>query len=79
MAPRQTVRVKPKDTKGTLRRILSYLGGFKYLIAIILMLCIVSNLLSLMGPSMAGKAINAASAGKGKVDFGEVKYYDFEN
>ncbi|MCR4778529.1 MAG: ABC transporter ATP-binding protein/permease [Lachnospiraceae bacterium] len=75
MAPRQTVRVKPKDTKGTLRRILSYLGGFKYLIAIILMLCIVSNLLSLMGPSMAGKAINAASAGKGKVDFGEVKYY----
>ena len=75
MAPRQTIRVKPKDTKGTLRRILSYLGGFKYLIAIILMLCIVSNLLSLMGPSMAGKAINAASAGKGKVDFGEVKYY----
>ena len=75
MAPRQTIRVQPKDTKGTLRRILSYLGGFKYLIAIILMLCIVSNLLSLMGPSMAGKAINAASAGKGKVDFGEVKYY----
>ena len=75
MAPRQTVRVKPKDTKGTLRRILSYLGGFKYLIALILMLCIVSNLLSLMGPSMAGKAINAASAGAGKVNFSEVKYY----
>ena len=47
-----TLRVKPKDTKGTLLRLLSYLGGFKYLIALILLLCIVSNLLSLMGPSI---------------------------
>lgn len=75
MPPKMTVREKPKDTKGALKRILSYLGKYRLLIAIILMLCFVSNVLSLLGPKMAGTAINAAAAGKGKVDFAIVKHY----
>lgn len=66
---------KPKDTRGALKRILSYLGGYKLLIALILLLCISSNILALLGPSMAGSAINEAAAGAGKVDFAKVKHY----
>lgn len=67
--------VKPKDTKGALLRILSYLGAFKFFIVIILILCVVSNLLSLVGPSLAGAAISEAAAGKGNVNFDKVNYY----
>lgn len=69
------VTEKPKDTRGALRRILSYLGKYRLLIAIILLFCVVSNVLALLGPSMAGKAINEAAAGKGKVNFDRVIYY----
>ena len=72
MASRETVRKKPKDTKGTLLRLLRYVGAYKWLLAFIVALCFVSNFLALLGPSMAGSAINAASAGAGKVDFGQV-------
>ena len=75
MASRETVRKKPKDTKGTLLRLLRYVGAYKWLLAFIVALCFVSNFLALLGPSMAGSAINAASAGAGKVDFGQVYYY----
>ncbi len=66
---------KPKDTKGAMKRILAYLGSYKLLIALILVLCIGSNILALLGPSMAGNAIDAASKGKGKVDFDVVSHY----
>ena len=75
MASRETVRKKPKDTKGTLLRLLRYVGAYKWLLAFIIALCFVSNFLALLGPSMAGSAINAASAGAGKVDFDQVYYY----
>ena len=66
---------KPKDTRGTLRRILSYLASYRWIIAVILLLSVVSNVLSLLGPSFAGSAINEASAGVGKVNFERVGYY----
>lgn len=75
MASRDSLRKKPKDTKGTLRRLLTYIGQYKWLLAFIFLLCFISNILALLGPSMAGSAINAAAAGAGKVDFGEVYYY----
>lgn len=40
-----------------------------------LTLCLVSNILALLGPSQAGKAINEAAAGSGKVNFERVYYY----
>ncbi|MBQ9197451.1 MAG: ABC transporter ATP-binding protein [Clostridia bacterium] len=75
MAKRDTVMRKPKDTKGTLRRMLVFLGPYKLVILLIAVLCVVSNLLSLWGPNLAGSAINEAAAGKGKVNFERVSYY----
>ncbi|MBQ8162186.1 MAG: ABC transporter ATP-binding protein [Clostridia bacterium] len=66
---------KPKDTKGTLRRLLTYLGPFKWMIAAVWALCILSNVLQLLGPNLAGSAINEAAAGAGKVNFERVYYY----
>ena len=66
---------KPKDSRGTLRRMLAFLGPFKLLILLVAALCVLSNLLSLWGPDLAGHAINEAAAGKGKVNFDNVRYY----
>lgn len=41
----------------------------------IALLCIGSNLLALVGPSLAGEAIDEAAAGAGKVNFERVWYY----
>ena len=75
MAPRQTIMHKPKDTKGALLRLISYLGDFRITIIVILVMCLASNILSLLGPSFAGKAINEAAAGQGAVNFANVYHY----
>ena len=75
MAKRDTVARKPKDTKGTLLRMLSYMAQMKWVMLIVLILCVVSNLLGLLGPKLAGSAINEAAAGEGLVDFDRVMYY----
>ena len=76
MPPRNSfVEHKPKDGKKALRRILSYVKEFKVLILFALILSFTANILSLIGPSLAGKAINEAAAGVGKVDFSRVLYY----
>ncbi|MBO4297432.1 MAG: ABC transporter ATP-binding protein [Clostridia bacterium] len=73
MARRDTVMTKPRDARGAFRRLLAYLGPFRWLIALVAVLCVVSNLLSLWGPSLAGSAIDEAAAGPGRVDFDRVK------
>jgi len=75
MAKRDTVLKKPKDTKGTLKKMLRYVADFKWILALVLVLCLFSNVLALWGPNLAGKAINEAAAGKGKVNFDKVYYY----
>ncbi len=75
MASRESIRKKPKDTKGTLRRLLSYIKQYKWFLIPVLTLCFISNILALLGPSFAGNAINAAAAGAGKVDLNQVLYY----
>ncbi len=75
MAARDTIRRKPKDTRGTLKRLLSYLGQYKLILLLVFVLCFASNVLALLGPGLAGSAINAAAAGAGKVDFDRVYYY----
>ncbi len=64
-----------KENGSTLLRLLRYAGNYKVLIGIALVLCLVSNILALAGPSLAGSAISAAEAGAGKVDFSKVFYY----
>ena len=75
MAKRDSVMYKPKDSKSALRRTLSFLGPFKWLILLVWALCILSNLLQLQGPDLAGHAINEAAAGRGMVNFERVSYY----
>ena len=48
---------------------------FRFLILLALVMSICANILSLIGPSLAGKAINEAAAGAGKVNFSKVMYY----
>ena len=72
MAKRDAVMRKPKDTRGALRRLLLYLGPWKYVIAGVIILSFVSNLLNLWGPNLAGNAIREAAAGAGKVNFDAV-------
>ena len=45
MARRDTVMKKPKDTRGALRRILRYLGPWRWVIAGVAVLSLLSNLL----------------------------------
>lgn len=66
---------KPKDSKRTLIRLLRYLAEHKLTIIIIALMCITSNVLALLGPSLAGNAINEAAAGAGKVNFDKIWYY----
>ena len=75
MARRDTVMRKPKDTRGTLRRMLRFLGPFRWVILGVAGLSLVSNVLSLWGPNLAGSAIREAAAGKGLVNFERVAYY----
>lgn len=72
---KETVMKKPKDPKKTLKRLLKYIADFKWILLVCIILCFVSNVLALLGPRLAGKAIDAASAGVGKVDFDLVYYY----
>ena len=75
MARRDSIMHKPKDSRSALRRMLAFLGPFKLLILLVAVLCVLSNLLSLWGPHLAGSAINEAAAGKGKVDIDKVWYF----
>ena len=45
---RNTKKEKPKDTKGTLLRILRYITNYRYALLLTLILCLVSNILSLL-------------------------------
>ena len=55
MARRDSIMTKPKDSRGTFRRLLSYLGAFKALILLVAVMCVTSNVLSLWGPTREGK------------------------
>ncbi len=66
---------KPKDARGTLRRILRYLKEYRWIVAVLTVCAFASNIGNLLGPGFAGKAIHAAGAGRGRVDFDVVFYY----
>ena len=70
-------RGKPRDARGTLRRILKYLAQYRWAVLLLLVCAFLSNIGSLLGPSFAGEAIGEAEAGIGQVNFGRVFYYAF--
>lgn len=66
---------KPKNTKYALKRIADYLLKFKWWLIIALILTILSNVFSLLGPLLSGYAIGAIELGEGKVNFDEMYKY----
>ena len=73
--PRNGKIEKPKDVRHALKRILSYLARYKWFMAGLIFLTLLSNLGNLMGPRLAGEAIHEAEAGLGQVNFQRVGYY----
>jgi len=65
---------KPKNAKGALLRILSYLKEYRLLVAFLCLCALVSNVGNLLGPKFAGDAISEAAAGVGRVNFDRVIY-----
>ena len=76
MPPRElgAKKERPKDTRGTIIRVLRYLARRKIALALLFLCTLASNLGNLLGPTFAGKAIGAA-ADAGQVDFAVVAYY----
>ena len=78
---RGRAKEKPKDARGTLRRIIDYMMAYKWLVLLFLCCAFLSNIGNLMGPRFAGKAIEAAEAGyrlgPGRVDLELVKHYAY--
>jgi len=66
---------KPKNTKNAFIRLLRYMRPYRWQLVLFCLCALLSNLFSLMGPKLAGHAINAADAGAGQVDFQLVLYY----
>ena len=73
------VKQKPQDAKGTLRRTLNYLMGYKWVVLGLFVLTILSNIGSLLGPRFAGNAVGIAEtgylAGPGNVDMPAILRY----
>ncbi|MDR3644793.1 MAG: ABC transporter ATP-binding protein, partial [Clostridia bacterium] len=62
--------VKPKNFRGTFRRILGYFAGEKPLLAVIAVFIIIDSAIGLAVPYLTGRAIDAMSGGAGHVNFG---------
>ncbi len=67
---------KPRDFKGTLNKLIQYLGSYRYLILFITLLAVASTAASILGPKILGEAttqlftgVMAQIAGTGSVDF----------
>src|SRR4030042_2122458 len=67
---------KPRDFKGTLTKLIQYLGEYRLLIVIVWLLAIASTAAAIFGPKILGKAtttlfegVMAQLAGTGSVDF----------
>ncbi len=65
----------PKNRRKVLFRLSKYLYAYKFYIILALTLTFASNILSLIGPSLAGSAIDAFGTAAGQVDFPKVFSY----
>lgn len=61
--------VKPKNFKGTLRRLWSYFGSERKVLSIVFSFIIVDAAITLLAPYLIGKAVDAMNLRKGSVDF----------
>ncbi|HET6872047.1 MAG TPA: ABC transporter ATP-binding protein, partial [Sporolactobacillaceae bacterium] len=61
--------VKPKNFKGTLKRLWSYFGKEKNLLAAIFVLILIDSVVMLSSPYLIGRAVDAMALKVGKVNF----------
>ena len=66
---------KPQKKRSVLLRLGGYLMKFKWFLLIAILLAVSANVLALLGPELSGRAIDAATGGKGNVDFRTVFYF----
>ncbi len=71
------IREKPKDVKGTVVKLMKYIGKSKYLVVAIMITTLVTTFFSLLGPKLQGKAIDAITLTDGQlhVDFDSLVKY----
>lgn len=62
--------VKPKNFKGTLRRLWEYFGKERKMLTFIFIFIVIDSSLMLLAPFLIGKSIDAMRSNSGKVDFG---------
>ena len=72
---RGKVKETPKNAGMALKRLLKYLMKYGWVVLVMLACAVASNIGNLLGPNFAGKAIDAAGKGAGKVDMNEVVRY----
>ena len=70
---------KAKDFKGTLRKLLQYLGKFKFPISMVILCAILSTIFNIMGPKILGdvtteiyNGVMKMMTGTGGIDFAEI-------
>jgi ATP-binding cassette subfamily B protein len=61
--------VKPKNFKGTLKRLWAYFGRERKMLSIIFSFIVIDAALTLLAPYLIGKAVDAMHLHKGSVDF----------
>ncbi len=66
---------KPKDTWGTLKKLIAYIGRSKYVVLGLLAIMVITTLLNLAGPALQQKAIDAITI----YDAGESKTEDIDD
>lgn len=75
MPPISSKTDRPKDKKGAMVRLTSYIIKYRAYLFAAVILGTAGNVAALVGPMIAGKAIDVISAGKGNVNFNKVMFY----
>lgn len=65
--PRMMLVEKPKNMKGTVKRLSKYIGANKKIFFVLIISVIVVTILNLIGPYLQGEAIDAITVGEGKL------------
>jgi ATP-binding cassette, subfamily B, multidrug efflux pump len=70
---------KPRDFKGTMKKLIQYLGSYKVAILVVMIFAIASTIFSIVGPKILGNAttklfegVMGQIAGTGSIDFGYI-------
>jgi len=76
---------KPRDFKGTMKKLIQYLGSYRLSILVVMFFAIASTIFSIVGPKLLGNAttklfagVMAQIAGTGSIDFGAIGHIILE-